>query len=105
MAYHKLEGKKNVILWITGGLTAFYSLLFLRACSGDEEFKQYGIPLAITVGGAYGNFMERWRKGSVTDFIFIDRGKNPPIFNIADAALLLGAILMSIMSLKDKANM
>ncbi len=105
MAYHKLDGKKNMILWITGGLTAIYSLMFLRACSGDKELKQYGIPLAITVGGAYGNFLERWKKGSVTDFIFIDKGKNPPIFNIADAALLLGAILMGIVSLKDKANM
>lgn len=105
MAYHKLEGKKNMILWITGGLTAMYSLLFLRACRGDEEFKQYGIPLAITIGGAYGNFLERLRKGSVTDFIFIDKGSNPPIFNIADVALLLGAILMGIMSLKDKGKM
>jgi len=100
MAYHKLEGKRNVILWITGGLTAVYSFFFLRACFGNVEAKRYGIPLAITLGGAYGNFLER-----VTDFIFIDKGKNPPIFNIADAALLFGAILVGIMSLKDKTNM
>ncbi len=105
MAYHKLEGKRNVILWITGGLTAVYSFFFLRACFGNVEAKRYGIPLAITLGGAYGNFLERWKKGSVTDFIFIDKGKNPPIFNIADAALLFGAILVGIMSLKDKTNM
>ena len=102
MAYHKLEGKKNVILWITGSLTAVYSFFFLRACCGNEEVKRYGIPLAITLGGAYGNFLERWKKGRVTDFIFIDRGKNPPIFNIADGALLFGACLVGIMSLKDK---
>jgi len=105
MAYHKLEGKRNVILWITGGFTAIYSILFIRACCGDKETKGYGIPLAIILGGAYGNFLERWKKGSVTDFIFIDKGKNPPIFNIADAALLFGAILMGILSLKDKSNM
>ncbi len=105
MAYHKLEGKKNVILWITGSLTAVYSFFFLRACCGNEEVKRYGIPLAITLGGAYGNFLERWKKGRVTDFIFIDRGKNPPIFNIADVALLFGACLVGIMSLKDKSNM
>lgn len=105
MAYHKLDGKKNVILWITGGLTSVYSFLFLRACRGDKEFKQYGSPLAITVGGAYGNFLERLRKGSVTDFILIDKGSNPPIFNIADARYFWEIMSMGIMSLKDKAKM
>lgn len=105
MAYHKFAGKKNFILGITGGLTAIYSVLFLDACLSKKDATNYAIPLAITLGGAYGNFLERWKKGYVTDFIYIDKGKNPPIFNIADAALLLGAILVGIVSLKDKANM
>lgn len=98
MAYHKLTGKKNLILCITGGLTAVYSLLFLRVCFDNKNAKQYGIPLAITLGGAYGNFLERWKKGYVTDFIYIKKGKNAPIFNIADAALLIGAIWVGITS-------
>ena len=105
MAYHKLEGKKSRILYITGGLTAIYSFLFLRAGFGDAQAKKYALPLAITLGGAYGNFLERLKKGYVTDFILIKKGKNPPIFNIADAALLFGAIFIGIVSLKDPENM
>jgi signal peptidase II len=105
MAYHKFAGKRNFILGITGGLTAIYSVLFLGACLSKKDTQGYVVPLAITLGGAYGNFLERWKKGYVTDFIYINKGKNSPIFNIADSALLLGAILVGIISLKDKANM
>lgn len=105
MAYHKLAGKKNLILCITGGLTAIYSFLFLGSCFSNKDAKKYGLPLAITLGGAYGNFLERWKKGYVTDFLYIKKGKNPPIFNIADAALLVGAMFVGIVSLKDKTNM
>lgn len=105
MAYHNFAGKKNFILSITGGLTAIYSLLFIGACFSKKDAKKFGIPLAITLGGAYGNFLERWKKGYVTDFIYIKKGKNAPIFNIADAALLFGATLVGIVSLKDTSNM
>lgn len=105
MAYHKFAGKKNFVLRITGGLTAIYSLLFLKVCNSKKDAKKYGIPLAITLGGAYGNFLERWRNGYVTDFIYIKKGKNAPIFNVADVALLLGAILVGLMSLKDTEKM
>lgn len=105
MAYHKFAGKNNFILSITGGLTAIYSVLFLRACWSKDDTKKFGMPLAVTLGGAYGNFLERWKKGYVTDFIYIKKGKNPPIFNVADAALLLGAVLVGIVSLKDSTKM
>ncbi len=105
MAYHKLEGKKNSILCITGGLTAIYSCLFLRASLGDANDKRYALPLAVILGGAYGNFLERAKKGYVTDFILIKKGKNPPIFNIADAALLIGTVFIGIVSLKKPSNL
>ena len=105
LAYHKFAGKYNLILSITGGLTAIYSFLFLGACFSKKDAKKLAIPLAITLGGAYGNFLERWKKGYVTDFIYIKKGKNAPIFNVADAALLIGAILVGIVSMKDTEKM
>lgn len=105
MAYHKFAGKRNFILGITGGLTAIYSALYLGVCLSKKDAQSYSVPLAIILGGAYGNFLERWKKGYVTDFIYIDKGKNPPIFNVADAALLFGAILVGVAALKDKTNM
>lgn len=105
MAYHKLAGKNDLILKMTGGLTAIYSYHFLKTFDRNGKTHQYGIPLAITLAGAYGNFLERWKKGYVTDFIYIKKGKHAPIFNIADLALLFGAMFMGISSLKNYGKM
>jgi signal peptidase II len=44
--------------------------------------------LAIALGGATGNAMDRLRRGAVVDFIAVGRW---PVFNLADAAIVLGA--------------
>lgn len=97
-AYHKLAGEKSFILSVTGILTGIYSLFFLKSLRKGDKDSNLSIPLAITLGGAYGNFLERWKKGYVTDFIFIKKGKNPPIFNVADLALFLGSLWVLIAS-------
>ena len=57
------------------------------------------MPLALTLGGGYGNFVERMRKGMVTDFLFIPvEGRNAPIFNLADLAIGIGTVWMAIVS-------
>jgi signal peptidase II len=50
---------------------------------------------ALIAGGALGNLIDRVRLGSVTDFVrwrFHDHLW--PIFNVADAALVLGVVLL-----------
>ncbi|OMP68537.1 signal peptidase II [Domibacillus epiphyticus] len=51
--------------------------------------------LAILLGGAIGNFIDRLFRGEVVDFVqtFI-LGYHFPIFNIADAALTIGVLLL-----------
>lgn len=100
MAYHKLAGKRSLLLYITGGIIAVYSYLFCRALQGAGGLKRYRLALAVTLGGALGNFLERWKKGAVTDFIYIKMGKNAPIFNVADLSVFVGAI--SILGLSGK---
>ena len=52
--------------------------------------------IAVQLGGALGNFLDRARLGYVIDFIELDwRGKNVwPVFNIADSAITVGTILL-----------
>jgi signal peptidase II len=56
--------------------------------------------LGLICGGAVGNVIDRIWRGKVTDFVLVDLGfwpLNPwPVFNVADAALVVGAVLMGI---------
>jgi signal peptidase II len=53
------------------------------------------IALAMIAGGALGNLIDRLRDGAVTDFVRWRIGDARwPIFNIADAALLVGVVVL-----------
>lgn len=53
------------------------------------------LPLALIVGGAVGNLIDRVRHGHVTDFIQVFHGDwYFPAFNVADSAISVGAVLL-----------
>ena len=53
--------------------------------------------LALILGGAIGNLMDRVMSGSVTDFIDVYVGTHHwPTFNVADSAISIGIVLLSI---------
>jgi len=53
------------------------------------------LPLALLIGGAIGNLIDRIRLGYVIDFIDVYYGTwHWPVFNIADSAITLGIILL-----------
>jgi signal peptidase II len=63
------------------------------------------LPLALVIGGALGNLIDRLRFGHVTDFIqvyFCDWAF--PSFNIADSAISVGAVMLVLFGLfaRDK---
>ncbi|HEY5926788.1 MAG TPA: signal peptidase II [Kofleriaceae bacterium] len=63
----------------------------------DEGMKLAG--LALIGGGALGNLIDRVRAGGVTDFVRWKVGDHLwPIFNVADAALLIGIAVLLLES-------
>lgn len=63
----------------------------------DEKMKLAG--LALIGGGALGNLIDRIRAGGVTDFVRWKVGDHLwPIFNVADAALLVGVAVLLLES-------
>jgi signal peptidase II len=50
------------------------------------------LPTGMLIGGALGNVVDRVRDGSVTDFIKLPLGWPP--FNLADASITLGVLLL-----------
>jgi len=74
--------------------------------NNDNKFLRY--VLAVILGGAIGNYIDRVLTGSVTDFLLFYIGPYPfPIFNVADIAVTCGTILLAVYVLfvyKDTTN-
>ena len=54
------------------------------------------IALGLVFGGAAGNLLDRWRLGSVVDFVDVHwRQYHWPAFNVADSAITVGVVLLA----------
>lgn len=77
---------------IFGILAAIVSLVILFYYpSIPSEYSVMRIALAMQMGGAIGNLIDRLRFGPVTDFIAVGAF---PVFNIADASITVGVALL-----------
>jgi signal peptidase II len=62
-----------------------------------ERFTWSGLALALILGGAIGNLYDRILYGHVTDFVHCYIGAYSwPDFNLADSAIVIGAVLLAI---------
>ena len=80
-------------------LLPIFILLFLfRMIVTDKELPRLIIiGVAIAIGGAFGNILDRILYGSVTDFIQLHFGTyTSGIFNIADISVVIGLVLVII---------
>lgn len=63
------------------------------------------VALALVVGGAVGNLIDRVASGAVTDFLDVYVGLHHwPSFNIADSAISVGIVLMAIDSFRPRTH-
>lgn len=84
-------------LFILVGLVAIYAIVRLRRAGSAS--KSLSIGLAMMLGGAVGNLIDRiiFRDQGVTDFLDFHIKSSAlswPTFNLADAAIVIGAILV-----------
>lgn len=85
--------------YTTAGLI-FFSLIVLSVVStmlwrSGHSFTAGGLALALIMGGALGNLLDRIRLGSVIDFLMFNIGSyHWPDFNIADSAIVVGSLLL-----------
>jgi signal peptidase II len=53
------------------------------------------LALALVIGGAIGNVIDRIRFGAVADFLDFSAMYFPWVFNVADSAITIGALLLA----------
>lgn len=77
-------------LMVLSGSIAFIFLMWMR----HAERRLTVAALAMVVGGALGNMIDRLRFGYVVDFLDFSGLFFPWVFNVADAGITVGAALL-----------
>ena len=81
------------------GLGAAAFIVWLLARHGGQRL--FGWALALILGGALGNVVDRILHGHVVDFIQVHwRHHYFPAFNVADSAITIGAVLLILDELR-----
>ena len=101
ITYHRNQGAafgifqgQMLFFYVVTAITVIGILIWLRKLNVKED-RVLAIALVLILGGALGNFIDRVRYQAVIDFIHtVWWGNSFPIFNVADIALVCGAILM-----------
>lgn len=62
------------------------------------------VALGLIIGGAIGNAIDRVRYGAVSDFLDFSQAMFPWVFNVADAGINIGVVLLLLDSLRGDAK-
>lgn len=101
-AFGILQDKRTLFIIITVLVISFVVVYAYKNSSQLTLFSK--VTLAMLIGGAVGNLIDRIRYGFVVDFIKVDliRSYNFPVFNIADIFIVISTILLAYVILFDK---
>lgn len=70
-------------------------LVVLALLWKNKQSSRTGYAMALIVGGACGNLLDRILHGQVVDFLLFYVGSHSwPVFNLADSAIVIGAALL-----------
>ncbi|WP_129689191.1 signal peptidase II [Gottfriedia acidiceleris] len=98
-AWGMLQGKMGFFYLITFVFVAAVIYFIQKHAKGDRFL---GLSLGLVLGGAIGNFIDRFFRKEVVDFIHVYVfNYDFPVFNIADLALCVGVILLFIITLLE----
>jgi signal peptidase II len=86
--------------WLFSALAVIISAVCVVMLKKTERNAwQTALPLALIVGGALGNLIDRVRFGYVVDFVhWYWKGFHWPVFNLADSAISIAAVLLIVFS-------
>ena len=80
---------QTIFFSIVSVAAIFFIIFFIR--TKRETSTITDVAIALILGGAFGNLIDRLRVGYVTDFLDF---RIWPVFNIADSAITIGSFLL-----------
>lgn len=99
-AWGILEGQM-ILFYIITVIVLIGLIYFLHTHGKQDRLVATGV--GVLIGGAVGNFIDRLIRQEVVDFAnFYIFNYNFPIFNVADAALTIGVVIVIIAILLDE---
>jgi signal peptidase II len=89
--------------WFFIAVGAIATVIIVRLLRRHGDEPHLALPLALVLGGALGNVIDRVILGYVVDFLYLHyRGFAWPAFNVADTAISIGAALLIWDALRGK---
>ncbi|MDP1640955.1 MAG: signal peptidase II [Phenylobacterium sp.] len=93
VSFGLLRADQDLGRWLLVAFSVLVAIaLAIWAQRGDRTLM--ALALGLVMGGAVGNAIDRARFGAVVDFIDVSRLYFPWVFNIADAAISVGVVLL-----------
>lgn len=93
----------NWPLIVTGVIIVVITIWFTRGLLSGHFPEFAAWPVGLLLGGAIGNFVDRFIDGRVTDFLDAGLGTlRWPTFNLADSFILIGVGILMLLSFKDQ---
>jgi signal peptidase II len=94
VSFGLLRANEDLARWGLVALSFVISGVFFWWLRTAER-KLTAVALGLVIGGALGNVIDRIRFGAVADFLDFNGLWFPWVFNVADAAISVGAILLA----------
>jgi signal peptidase II len=94
-AFGILAGRGDVLLVASGLALALVFWMLL----GGPPTRVLALGCGLILGGAVGNLFDRLSAGEVTDYVDL---RVWPVFNAADAAIVLGAAILLLVALRSQ---
>jgi signal peptidase II len=104
-AFSFLSDAGGMQRWLFSLIAIVASVWIVWLLRKHQAEKLFALALALILGGALGNLIDRIAYGYVVDFLdFHWAGYHFAAFNVADAAITLGAMLLILDSLRSGGN-
>lgn len=95
----------NWPLIVTGVIIVVITIWFVKGLLSGHFAEIAAWPVGLLLGGAIGNFVDRFIDGRVTDFLDAGLGTlRWPTFNLADSFILIGVGILMLFSFYDEAQ-
>jgi len=102
VSFGLLRAEQDLTRWALVGLSmAIALMLFSWLLKAERRLTAFSYGLII--GGAFGNILDRVVHGAVADFLDFSGLHFPYVFNVADAAITIGVLILLIDTFRPSA--